>query len=157
MKKEELIRRFNNFLHSKKKFNQAETPPWERVSVLDIKEYKAGIFTVLVNRELQDLHKMADYETFEYREVFRFHFDQEKDTITYNLLYRVLFLHVYLFDGFPGLFNTRRFEARTIFYDSEKKLNKIISNLKFLSKSGKTVSIKKGQIQEFRDFGYRCR
>ncbi len=158
MKKERLIEEFESSLWQNRNFNDAEKPPWENVSVIDLKECSANgeiFFLALVNRKLQSLHKLADYETFEYVEIYKLKIINNK--ITYNLLHRSLFLHVYTYDGFPGLFNTRRYEKKELFYNPEKKIKKIVSNMKFLSESTKVVSLKIGEIQKFKDFVYRYR
>lgn len=154
MKKEKLINLFAEVLWKHRKYNRASMPPWEYVSVLDVNQQSKNTFLVLVRRKLQDLHREADYETFEYIEIYQF--IQKKDSITYKLLHRSLFLHVYTYDGFPGLFNTRRYEKKELFYDPDKKLNKIISDMKFLSESEKEVVLK-AEIENFRDFHYRYR
>ena len=153
--KEELISVFGSILWSDRKNYQAEMPPWENVEVLDAIKRVNGSFLVLVKRRYQNLHKLSDYETFEYTEVYQF--DKKEEKFVYKLLCRVLYLHNYTYDGFQSIYNTRRYEDKKLFYDQDKKLNQIISDMKFLSETGSKVVLKKGYIEELRTFKYRYR
>ncbi len=158
MEKVKLIEEFERILWKSRDFNDPEKPPWEDVSVIDLKECSNNgevFFLALANRRLQSLHKLADYETFEYVEIYKLKIINNK--ITYKLLHRSLFLHVYTFDGFSGLFNTRRYEEKELFFNPELKLKKVVLNMRFLSESEKVISLKEGEIQNFREFVYRYR
>jgi hypothetical protein len=155
MEIKEKIDQFQQVLWQDRENYQAEMPPWENVRVLDARQNNDGSFLVLATRKLQNLHMLADYETFQYMEVYKF--SEEKGQITYELLCRFLFLHSYTFDGYSSLYNTRRYENKEFFNDADKQIVKIISDMKFLAESGKEVSLHVGEIEEFREFKYRYR
>jgi len=155
MEKKEKIDEFQEVLWKDRKNYQPEMPPWEHVDVLDVRQNDDGSFLVLVKRRLQNLLKMTDCEAFHYAEVYEFR--EEEDQITYKLLGRTLFRHSYAFDGYPSLFNTRRYKEEIVLHDPDKQLVEIISDMKFLTESGKELSLRVGEIEELREFKYRHR
>ncbi len=153
--KKELIRIFHEILWSDTSSYCAEHPPWNSIEILDIFNRTNGSFLVLAKRVCQNLHKLSDYETFEYTEVYVF--NKKEDKFVYQLFYRALYLHNYTYDGFQSIYNTRRYEDKKFFYDQDKKLKQIISDMKFLSEADNKVVLKKSYIEELRNFKYRYR
>lgn len=153
--KKELISIFGTTLWSDRNRKEPEHSPWENVKVLDVIKSANGSFLVLAERRFQSLHKLSDYETFEYTEVYQF--DKKEDKFVYQLLCRVLYLHNYTYDGFQSIYNTRRYEDKKLFYDPGKKLTQIISDMEFLSEADSKVVLKKGYIENLKSFQCRHR